>query len=116
MLSHSDDFKISGTPIEAGLSFAVGKEGIYTLSGSASWYDQHIDDWILWLPTTKGFFSPVNIKKVHAYGVEMQADLAVALAKDLKLGLNTTFSWAPSINEGEPMSPADQYRADGRTA
>ena len=98
----------SGFQYEAGLSFAVGKEGIYTLSGSASWYDQHIDDWILWLPTTKGFFSPVNIKKVHAYGVEMQADLAVALAKELKLGLNSTFSWSPSINEGEPMSPADQ--------
>ena len=98
----------SGFQYEAGLSFAVGKEGIYTLSGSASWYDQHIDDWILWLPTTKGFFSPVNIKKVHAYGVEMQADLAVVLAKELKLGLNSTFSWSPSINEGEPMSPADQ--------
>ena len=98
----------SGFQYEAGLSFAVGKEGIYTLSGSASWYDQHIDDWILWLPTTKGFFSPVNIKKVHAYGVKMKADLAVVLAKELKLGLNSTFSWSPSINEGEPMSPADQ--------
>ena len=81
----------SGFQYEAGLSFAVGKEGIYTLSGSASWYDQHIDDWILWLPTAKGFFSPVNIKKVHAYGVEAQADLAVVLAKELKLGLNGTF-------------------------
>ena len=50
----------------------------------------------------------MNIKKVHAYGVEAQADLAVALAKELKLGLNGTFSWSPSINEGEPMSPADQ--------
>ena len=36
-----------GIAYEAGLSFAVGKEGAYTLSGSASWYDQHIDDWIL---------------------------------------------------------------------
>ena len=98
----------SGFQYEAGLSFAVGKEETYTLSGSASWYDQHIDDWILWLPTAKGFFSPVNIKKVHAYGVEAQADLAVALAKELKLGLNGTFSCSPSINEGEPMSPADQ--------
>ena len=98
----------SGFQYEAGLSFAVGKEETYTLSGSASWYDQHIDDWILWLPTAKGFFSPVNIKKVHAYGVEAQADLAVALAKELKLGLNGTLSWSPSINEGEPMSPADQ--------
>lgn len=98
----------SGFNYEAGLSFATGKEGLYTLSGSASWYDQHIDDWILWLPTTKGFFSPVNIKKVHAYGVEVKADLTVALAKELRLGVNGTFSWAPSVNEGDPISPADQ--------
>ena len=98
----------SGFSYEAGLSFAVGKEGAYTLSGAASWYDLHIDDWILWLATTKGFFSPRNVKEVHAYGVEMQADLDVVLARELKLGLAGTFSWAPSINEGEPISPADQ--------
>ena len=97
-----------GIAYEAGLSFAVGKDGSYTLSGSASWYDQHIDDWILWLPTAKGFFSPVNIKKVHAYGVEIRADLAAALTRELKISLDGTFSWAPSVNEGEPMSPADQ--------
>ena len=98
----------SGFSYEAGLSFAVGKENVYSLSGSASWYDQHIDDWILWLSTPKGFFSPRNIKQVHAYGVEMQASLAVIPARDWKLTMNGTFSWSPSINEGEPISPADQ--------
>ena len=98
----------SGFSYEAGLSFAVGKENVYSLSGSASWYDQHIDDWILWLSTPKGFFSPRNIKQVHAYGVEMQASLAVIPARDWKLTMNSTFSWSPSINEGEPISPADQ--------
>lgn len=98
----------SGFSYEAGLSFAVGKENVYSLSGSASWYDQHIDDWILWLSTPKGFFSPRNIKQVHAYGVEMQASLAVIPARDWKLTMNGMFSWSPSINEGEPISPADQ--------
>ena len=99
-----------GVAYEAGLSFAVGKEGAYTLSGSASWYDQHIDDWILWIPLggKQDFWTPVNIKKVHAYGVEIRADLAAALTRELKINLNGTFSWAPSINEGEPMSPADR--------
>lgn len=98
----------SGFTYEAGLSFSIGKNDAYTLSGSASWFDQHIDDWILWLPTMKGFYSPVNIKKVHAYGAEVQLNYAVALDRAWKLGLNGTFSWTPSINEGEPMSPADQ--------
>ena len=100
--------KESGWTYDAGLSFAVGKKGVYSLSGSATWFDSYVDDWIIWLPTTKGFFSPRNLKKVHAYGVELQAGLNVALAKEWSLGLDGTASWTPSINESEPMTPADQ--------
>ena len=98
----------SGWTYDVGLSFAVGKEDVYSLSGSVNWFDSHVQDWILWLPTTKGFFSPRNVKDVHAYGTEWKGDLSLALAKDWNLSLNGTLSWTPSINEGEPMSPADQ--------
>lgn len=80
----------------------------YTLTGSATWFDSYIDDWIIWLPTTKGFFSPRNLKKVHAYGIELQADLQLQFTNDWHLSLNGTFTWSPSINIGEPMTPADQ--------
>ena len=98
----------SGWTYDAGLSFAVGKESLYSLSGSATWFESFIQDWIIWLPTTKGFFSPDNIKDVHAYGIELKADLDVALSKTWRLGFNGTFSWTPSINEGKPRTPADQ--------
>ncbi|MBP3424375.1 MAG: TonB-dependent receptor [Alistipes sp.] len=98
----------SGWTYDAGLSFAVGKSGVYSLSGSANWFESFVKDWIIWLPTTKGFFSPANIKDVHAYGVELQADLDVALTKEWQLGLDGSFSWTPSINEGEPRTPADK--------
>ncbi|MBR5611275.1 MAG: TonB-dependent receptor [Bacteroidales bacterium] len=98
----------SGWTYDAGISFAVGEEGKYSLSGSANWFDSYIKDWIIWLPTTKGFFSPDNIKDVHAYGVELTGDLSVALSKEWNLVLNGTFSWTPSINVGEPRTPADQ--------
>ena len=97
-----------GWTYDAGLSFAVGRDGVYSLSGSASWFDSYISDWILWLPTTKGFFSPRNVKDVHAYGVELQSSLEVALSPSMQLTLDGTYSWTPSINEGEPMSPADK--------
>ena len=100
--------KENGWSYDAGLSFAVGERGFYSLSGSASWFDSRVDDWILWLPTTKGFFSPRNIKRVHSYGVELEADLDVALSTAWRLALSGTFSWTPSVNEGEPMSPADK--------
>ena len=98
----------SGWTYDIGASFAVGKEDVYSWSGSVNWFDSHVEDWILWLPTTKGFFSPKNIKDVHAYGVDVKSDFNVSLKKDWHLGLNGTLSWTPSINEGEPMSPADQ--------
>lgn len=80
----------------------------YTLTGSATWFDSYINDWIIWLPTTKGFFSPRNLKKVHAYGIELQADFQLQFSKNWRLSLNGTFTWSPSINIGEPMTPADQ--------
>ena len=100
--------KESGWSYDAGISFAVGKKGIYSLKGSATWFDSYVHDWILWLPTTKGFFSPKNIKDVHAYGMELKADLNVALTKEWQLALDGTYSWTPSINHGEPISTADQ--------
>ncbi len=100
--------KERGWTYDAGLSFALAKAGVYSLSGSATWFESFIKDWIIWLPTTKGFFSPDNIKDVHAYGVELKSNLNVILAKEWQLGLDGTFSWTPSINQGEPRTPADQ--------
>ena len=97
-----------GWTYDAGVSFAVAKADVYSIGGSATWFESFIKDWIIWLPTPKGFFSPDNIKDVHAYGVELKANMNVNLAKDWQLGLDGTFSWTPSINEGEPRTPADK--------
>lgn len=98
----------SGWSYDAGVSFSAGKEGVFTISGSATWFDSYIHDWIIWLPTTKGFFSPKNIKDVHAYGVEIDGKLDWIFACEWKLDIGATFSWTPSINNGEPISIADQ--------
>ncbi len=97
-----------GFTYDAGVSFETGKAGIFSLGGSANWFDSRIEDWIIWLPTTKGFFSPRNVKKVHAYGVEVKANIAVQPFKGWLLDLDGSYSWTPSINEGDKMSPADQ--------
>lgn len=97
-----------GLSYDAGASFEIGKKEVYSLSGSVTWFDSRIDDWIIWLPTTKGFFSPRNVKEVHAYGVEVTANLGLQPFKGWFLDLNGSYSWTPSINEGEKMSPADQ--------
>jgi iron complex outermembrane receptor protein len=97
-----------GYTYDAGLSFRTAQRGRLSVGGSATWFDSHIDNWIIWLPTTKGFFSPGNVKKVHAYGVETKADLSLLLPRDWLIELSGSYSWTPSVNEGEKMSDADQ--------
>ncbi|MCH5225111.1 MAG: TonB-dependent receptor [Muribaculaceae bacterium] len=97
-----------GFTYDAGASFQIDFARRAALSLSANWFDSRIKDWILWLPTVKGFFSPKNVKTVHAYGVEANGTLTFDLGKDWLLGLDSSFSWTPSINEGEKLSPADQ--------
>ena len=96
-----------GWSYDAGLSSEFGRNDIYRLKMSASWFESWIDDWILWLPTNKGFFSPRNVKSVHSYGVEAQASLWVRLSKDWRLELSGSAAWTPSVNVGETISAGD---------
>ena len=97
-----------GFSYDLGVTAFISKSNIFSLSLSGNWFDSTIKDWIIWLPTFKGFFSPRNIKTVHAYGVETKADMGFLIAKDWHLDLSGSFSWTPSINKGEKMTPADQ--------
>lgn len=100
----------TGFTYDAGASFQFG--GVYprpfNISGSATWFDSYINDWIIWLPSAKGFFSPRNMKQVHAFGIEAKLNLALQPAPDWNLNINTNYSWTPSINTGEMMSQFDQ--------
>lgn len=97
-----------GFSYDAGLGYRWAKDGIVSLEGSATWFDSYIDDWIIWLPTAKGFFSPRNIKRVHAYGVELKGTAGVQFLHGWRLEVDGSYSWTPSVNRGERMSEADR--------
>lgn len=97
-----------GFTYDSSLTYNISLLSRINLSLSANWFDSRIRDWIIWLPTTKGFFSPRNVKTVHAYGIESNGEIGVDLGKNWLTTLSGSFSWTPSINQGEKMSPADQ--------
>ncbi len=96
-----------GFSYDAGLSFRIGKRDTYTLEGSATWFDSRISDWILWLPTPKGFFAPRNVMSVHAYGIETRASLSFQPARHWLLDIGASYAFTPSVNDGEPATAAD---------
>lgn len=97
-----------GLSYDAGLSYMFSNSGIMNIEASVTWFDSYISDWIIWLPTAKGFFSPRNMMKVHAYGVELNASSNVRIAEGWILGINSSYSWTPSINNSPPLSTADK--------
>ncbi len=97
-----------GWTYDCGVEFQASQNKLFSTGFSATWFDSHIDDWIIWLPTIKGFFSPRNVKSVHAYGIELKADANLTPWDDWKFDLNASYSWTPSINVGEKMSEADK--------
>ena len=97
-----------GFTYDGGVSFRVGGDGRFSAGGEVTAYDSYIRDWICWLPTAKGFWSPVNIRKVHSYGVEVKADISVRFGRDWRLALKGNYAWTPSINYGDPVNWADE--------
>lgn len=97
-----------GWSYDGGFDFEVSKNKLFSTGFSATWFDSHINDWIIWLPTIKGFFSPRNMKNVHAYGVELKADASMTPWQDWKFDINASYSRTLSINVGEKISEADK--------
>lgn len=96
-----------GVSYDCGVNVMTGKSGHTIISASVTWFDSHIKNWILWLPTTKGYFSARNVKDVHSYGIEGSGELKWQPAREWLLDLKGSASWTPSINEGEKMSDGD---------
>lgn len=71
---------------ERGFTYDGGIEtgfeaGRFTFRGEATVYNSKIKDWILWLPTAKGYWTPSNVKQVHSYGFELRGRLSVDLGR-----------------------------------
>lgn len=100
--------KERGWSYDAGLEFSTGRKGQFSVSGSATWFESRIHDWIIWLPSPMGYYKPSNIELVHSYGVELKSDLQMQLSRDLHLNVSATYSWTPSIDYGRNLSEADR--------
>lgn len=88
-----------GFTYDAGISFDNDGDG-WKANGEVTWFDSYIKDWILWIPTFKGYWTAMNVQQVHSYGVEARGSAEISLGPDTGLIANGSFAWTPSINQG----------------
>ena len=97
-----------GWSYDAGLAWELGSVERLAFRGSLTWFDSHIEDWILWYPKAMGYYTPENVKEVHSYGIELEAGADWQIARQWRLALHGSYAWTPSLNEGDPFSSADR--------
>ncbi len=91
---------------EAGLEYELRSKR-NTLKIGADAYYSEIRNWILWLPSPKQYWTPVNVSRVESYGLETNLSDTYR-RRDLKLYGLGTFAVTHSINRGEPQGPGDE--------
>lgn len=96
-----------GYTYDGGIEFGINKKN-FILTADVTAYNSQIKDWILWLPTFKGFWSPINVKRVHSYGLELKGKLFVRFNPNWTLQLDANWAKTRSINHGDPMSWTDE--------
>lgn len=95
-----------GYTSEAGIHHFIQQKSL-SLESEFTVYYSSIDNWILWLPSFKGYWEAVNIREVKSYGFEIQTKLAWQTGKwDMKLIAN--YVYARSLNYGNPLVKGDE--------
>ncbi|MFR5768420.1 MAG: TonB-dependent receptor domain-containing protein [Alistipes sp.] len=93
-----------GWTFDAGLETTL-KGDARSLRASATAFDSRIDDWILSIGSPKlGIYTPINIRRVHSYGVEAKLSAEAETSGGWRLLLDGNFAWTRSINRGGSRS------------
>lgn len=84
----------TGFSMEAGLKFRRRWER-FGFEVRADWYRNDVDNWILWTPVEGGLWSPRNMRRVLAQGVETGMN-AHAMAGKVRFGVNAEYQYTRS--------------------
>lgn len=97
----------TGISQEAGVKIAPVFKEKTAVMVSATVFNSVIDNRILWLPTSFGFYSPINVEKVWARGIELRNNFSTEINKTkILIGINYDAVWA--TNEKVPKGNENQ--------
>ncbi len=91
---------------ELGLEYQL-RAGQHYWNNEATLYYSDINDWIIWLPSYKGFWTPMNIRNVVAQGVEVSSKVNGRLGR-LGYHFQTFYAYSSSVNNGDTQVWGDE--------
>ncbi len=96
----------NGLSYETGIDyhFIVKKNKINT---ELTVFYSNINNWIIWIPSYKGYWKPQNVKNVVVKGFELSVSLSGNL-RNVQYSVAGNYSYTRSINYGDPMVWGDE--------
>jgi len=95
-----------GMSYELGLDYHFDIKSIKIKSELTAFYSD-IDNWIIWIPSYKGYWGPQNVKNVVASGLEMNLTLS-GKSGAVAYVLSGNYAYTKSINYGDPLVWGDE--------
>jgi iron complex outermembrane receptor protein len=89
-----------GFSTELGLDYQLFL-GEHMIKAGITGYYSDIHDWIIWIPTYKGYWEPQNIEQVRSKGIEIELGLSGKIGK-FGYQLLGNYAYTSSINYGDP--------------
>ena len=95
-----------GFTMEAGVDYqkSFGRHEIET---GLTWYRSLIENWIMWLPSSRMDLEPMNIKEVLSSGLEYDLRFRGEIRK-FSYGITGTYAYTSSKNHGDPLVWGDE--------
>lgn len=82
---------------DGGIEFHYSKNN-YHINIEATYFNRHTNNWIIWLPSENGYWSPSNLAKVYSRGTETSSEIRW-VKKDFGVTLKISTSYVLSTNE-----------------
>jgi iron complex outermembrane receptor protein len=100
-----------GFSMEAGLEYlklfrGVRLPGSRKLQAEITMYRSYIDQWILWIPSYRGYWEPVNIRDVLSTGTETELGWEAGRGA-FHYSLRGTYAYTHSVNLGDSLVWSD---------
>jgi iron complex outermembrane receptor protein len=82
--------------LEAGFSYSKTIKKM-EFNTAFTLFNSNVDNWIVWLPTAYGYWSPTNLKSVENKGIETKLSITTRLNK-IKLKASANYAYTKSTN------------------
>jgi outer membrane cobalamin receptor len=95
-----------GFTVESGIAYQQTFSG-HLLKTELSLYRSQIDNWIIWIPSYRGYWEPRNIRSVLSKGLEYSMQLQGYLS-EFNYRLSATYGYSIAVNQGDPLIWSDE--------